>query len=828
MSRKRTLSNIDNTAAEGVSDDESDDNLVEISTPSEKNQMINMKKSRGVEEDDEQDSNEVMVLEKTNGLSEVSNDENDDRNTESMAIETVIRTPRQWQLSDGAMITCLQAYVAWRMRLQSFVKLPVIYKNDDEELWESRINELKYLGEELLAIWSTGCSNAKPLIDDDAIHVQEDGDRGVQKVDPMAIAYCLFFHRVTDINLSPAVIDEAMVPIRDDINELISHHKKYNYIHSSSGPNESLTNVNNVACAVQNAYCMLQHAASMSIAIDPSKTGITPAKTVLYTVDNMNSFQKRLADAKEFTRVIIYLVQVAVQRGYRRYRDGVYEQHVTPEGHPTSYWKRVCSMTQFIFEHTSHYSGGSKIFNTVANRTIRGVGDLEKYLIAYYDPEFPFVFIDRHVFSFRNGIYFCATRTFRPYTDGLMDWGVDSKVSTRHDIGRENLNRKRGIFGGPHVTNASANYFDVNFVDYTDRVIADKDAWFNIPTPTFDKLLDDQKIPIEAKKVVYGLIGRTFYEVGELDDWQIILWFLGRAGTGKSTICKIPSLFYQPDDVAVISNNIEEQFGLGSVYDKLVFIAPEVKKDFRLNQAEFQSMVSGEKMSIARKFKDAAGVMFKVPGIVAGNAMPGWMDNSDSLGRRIALLMCMIPVGKVDGSISAKLASEVAALLFKFNLAYHMMLEDYGSDGVWDCLPSYFKTTRNELKAKTQPMYHFLKRCEHLQWGTDLYIPLEQFKNYYNNYVKQNNLKRVPWTEELYVAPIADHQLKLEKRKDVNWMDKVYPESTVIVGVTWMNDSALQPQQTTLPHLPLMPRKHQEPQQLSHTYAAIPKNLNLT
>jgi hypothetical protein len=265
------------------------------------------------------------------------------------------------------------------------------------------------------------------------------------------------------------------------------------------------------------------------------------------------------------------------------------------------------------------------------------IKQLEEYLTAFYDPEFPFIYIDRHVFSFRNGIFFCATRTFRPYSEGVVDWGVDSRVRSRADIGRENMARKRGIFGGPHITNAAANYFDVNFVDYTPQILENKEAWLDIPTPTFDKLLTDQNIPIEARKVVYGLIGRTLYEVGELDDWQIILWLLGRANTGKSTICKIAQLFYQPDDVAVISNNIEEQFGLGSVYDKLVFVAPEVKKDFRLNQAEFQSMVSGEKMSIARKFKDAAGVMFKVPGIIAGNDMPAWMDNSDSLGRRIAL-----------------------------------------------------------------------------------------------------------------------------------------------------------------------------------------------
>jgi hypothetical protein len=60
-------------------------------------------------------------------------------------VQAIVRIPRQWQLTDGAMVTCLQAYVTWKMRLQSFVRLPVIYKADDSNLWENRINELQYL-----------------------------------------------------------------------------------------------------------------------------------------------------------------------------------------------------------------------------------------------------------------------------------------------------------------------------------------------------------------------------------------------------------------------------------------------------------------------------------------------------------------------------------------------------------------------------------------------------------------------------------------------------------------------------------------------------------
>jgi hypothetical protein len=192
--------------------------------------------------------------------------------------------------------------------------------------------------------------------------------------------------------------------------------------------------------------------------------------------------------------------------------------------------------------------------------------------------------------------------------------------------------------------------------------------------------------------------------------------------------------------------------------------------------------------------------------------------------------MCLVHVGKVDGSISSKLADEVAQLIFKVNLAYHMMLEDYGNDGIWDRLPAYFKDTRNQLKAKTHPIYHFLKSSENLVFGANLFIPLEEFKLQFNDHSRRNNLKRVPWTEELYMVPLADHQLRLERRKDVVFHEKTYSDTTVIVGVTWKNDNG-HAQQTTLPNMaglrhssPDGAHKKRAPPQIG-SYQAIPSTL---
>ena len=44
----------------------------------------------------------------------------------------------------------------------------------------------------------------------------------------------------------------------------------------------------------------------------------------------------------------------------------------------------------------------------------------------------------------------------------------------------------------------------------------------------------------------------------------------------------------------MLSNNIERGFGLSGLVDKFMFIGPEIKADLKLEQAEFQSIITGE------------------------------------------------------------------------------------------------------------------------------------------------------------------------------------------------------------------------------------------
>jgi phage/plasmid-associated DNA primase len=221
--------------------------------------------------------------------------------------------------------------------------------------------------------------------------------------------------------------------------------------------------------------------------------------------------------------------------------------------------------------------------------------------------------------------------------------------------------------------------------------------------------------------------------------------------THNSTIVlKIAKQFYEAGDVGILSNNMQQNFGLSAFYDKLLFVAPEIKSDLRIEQAEFQSIVSGEDISINIKHKTAISVMWTVPGVLAGNEVPGWIDNSGSIQRRILLFDFPRPVTNGDMKLGEKLERELPAIILKCNRAYLKAAAQWGSANIWTVLPRYFLATRDEMAQATNVLEAFLASHE-VVLGKDHYIPLDEFKMALKMYSQANNYKQMSrYTAEFF------------------------------------------------------------------------------
>ena len=245
--------------------------------------------------------------------------------------------------------------------------------------------------------------------------------------------------------------------------------------------------------------------------------------------------------------------------------------------------------------------------------------------------------------------------------------------------------------------------------EHLDRIKKEGDASRKTPGKAATKKRHTS-LPKAAQEWVYVFLGRLMHKLRKYDKWEIIPFVKGVAGTGKSSMGSIARKFFEAKDVGILSSNSETKFGLQNLYDKFMFICMELKHNISLDQAEFQSMVSGEDMSIARKNLTAVNKQWDAPGLLLGNDLPKWMDAAGSIARRMLIIHFRHKVSEKDADpdLDNKLEQELAALIIKCNRAYFEKVLESREKNIWDVLPPYFKEERDEFLKETQPLYALL------------------------------------------------------------------------------------------------------------------------
>ena len=458
-----------------------------------------------------------------------------------------------------------------------------------------------------------------------------------------------------------------------------------------------------------------------------------------------------------YQEILLFLLNAAYKQGYRRYKEQCCTQ-ILSNGFPTRAWKPVMEIKDFVYNETQKETQ----YDMWKNLTSKGslVTDVIKHLSACKDYQFPEIQKNRNVWSFSNGLL-----VGKNWSEEKNQYVIKFYEYRSQD------------YANLDSTIVSSKYFNQEFNPYDDIV-----DWYDIPTPHMQKIMDYQNFPEDVSKWLYVFCGRLCFDVNDLDGWQVIPFLKGIARSGKSTIItKVCKKFYETEDVKTLSNNIEKKFGLDSIHDGFMFISPEVKGDLALEQAEFQSLVSGEDLSIARKFKSAKSLQWKTPGILAGNEVPNWKDNSGSVLRRLATWNLGKQVMDADPHLDQKLDAEIPAILCKCVRAYLDYAAKYSSKDIWNVLPQYFKTIQNQVAMVTNTLQHFLA-SEKVVYGADKCCPQRLFVQVFNQHCQENNLGRWRFNPDFYAGPFSSREL--EVRTDTrDYNGEKYQAKEFVFGV---------------------------------------------
>jgi len=477
-----------------------------------------------------------------------------------------------------------------------------------------------------------------------------------------------------------------------------------------------------------------------------------------YSTDDKEDDKK-----SNWQELLLYLLDQLKLKRYKRYKDQCFTEIKTSDGKHTRAWKPVMDISEFVYASTQK----EWQYNMWKNLTSKGstVKDTVNYLSTTIDIQFPDIKKNRSVWSFQNGIFLGKHLEGTEYVSKFYEY--DSPEFDRLD-----------------PTIVACKYFDQEFIDQSS--IGD---WYDIPTPHMQCIMDYQRFTDDVCRWLYVFVGRLCYEVNEMDAWQIIPFLKGLAGSGKSTIItKVCKKFYDPDDVKALSNNVEKKFGLESIHDCFLFISPEIKGDMALEQAEFQSLVSGEDMSIARKNLKAKSITWKVPGILAGNEMPGWKDNSGSILRRILVWAFPRKVMDADPQLEHKLDKELPMILQKCVRGYLDYSQKYKTQDIWNVVPPYFKEISNQVAMVTSVLINFLSSPK-VRLGQALKVPVDFFVHTLQEHCTANGFSKVKFTTDFYAGPFSSMEIEVKNYSGI-FDGRAYNNHPFIFGLEIVVDTS--------------------------------------
>lgn len=497
-------------------------------------------------------------------------------------------------------------------------------------------------------------------------------------------------------------------------------------------------------CIVNGMKDMLMHARATKIC---STCGINDLATFSSNFEVFKFLNGRLDPEAEtdVVRFALHTLQLLHTHQYKRHGDWCYKQHsiakvwgTDENGKPalvdydeeqhsigeriiiqTRSWRQVCTITEFVHREACNKLVHPEMWKIQLNRP-GVVATVEKDLIHGVHHEFKELKINQHMFAFSNGIYHTEKQQFYP-------WRVPGGPSATEALKAD----------GVAETEACINYFDLEceVAAYTQSVGMEM-SYMNIPTPTLDRIMEHQMrqlLPAGKKDVaelteaeaahyhatcrevmswIYCHLGRLMFPLHKHDYWQIVLYIMGVAGTGKSTLAELFFDIFPAELIAILSSNAEKQFGLQTLYDKPLWMCMEVKENFSLNLADLQSIISGERVQVSVKNEAARMVHWKSPGMMCGNLVPPWADKSGALFRRFVLVHFNegLKDAQKDGSLKRQLREEMGRIIPKLSLAYMHRTRQLGEQrDLWSAMPPTFHKWRTVFQKGVDPVMAFVE-----------------------------------------------------------------------------------------------------------------------
>lgn len=377
-------------------------------------------------------------------------------------------------------------------------------------------------------------------------------------------------------------------------------------------------------------------------------------------------------------------------KNWRRVDDKIYEE-VRSGVNGTNAYRLRCTIEEFIYQLPDPVVDpeGFNLYTSSAKTIGWTIQMLTK---MHYDHIFPDLKRCQTQWSFKQGVYCGETDRFWPYEDQRTYEDPESPFV-------------RGV--------ASARWLKMDFpMDLMQEpYISDPSK---IEVESFGKIFKSQRFSDDQIDWTWTFIGRMYYPVRAKDNWQVMFWLKGQSGTGKSTIAKGVTNAYDFNDVGILGNMVEQTFGLETLYNKFIVVAPEIKKNFKLDLATFQAMVAGDPVMVARKNKTAKILQaWTAQLLMCSNDFPAWIDSAGAIMRRVMCLLFKysIPPDQRDCNLDTKVLNDLPRQIVKANRHYISTINRYNKgEDVWSIVAREFREATQQVRRQSNPLANFIEK----------------------------------------------------------------------------------------------------------------------
>lgn len=474
-----------------------------------------------------------------------------------------------------------------------------------------------------------------------------------------------------------------------------------------------------------------------------------------------------LTQRSKTQQMIFYCWHKASIEGYRKRNGAIYAPKYNSEGEFVHSYEYKMEIEQFVSEICYPISQNAYWFDCLTHKpgAFTSVVNTLKDIKSEWLPKLE---RNREIFAFRNGLFVITLNAFFYY----------KKIPGKNWVGQLTGNTTAIKY---HDQDFDEEGMERDMARFSQRTFLSIDMYAN-------KFFESQGFNAIERLFILGLLGRMLFRLG-YDNWGVYLYFLGLAGTGKSSLLRLLAQLLEPTDVGILGNRTQENFALESIYDKLMYMALDIDDKFNLDQATFLSMCVGEEVLVQRKHKTGISYKWDVPGASASNRLPGWKDNGGSLARRLVIIDFTKLVTTSDPNLFEKALTQKDRFLKVIVSAYHYLRDRYGGQNIKDVLPERFKKSEKKALQQLNPIVLFLDNCceidQNINYNEDdtnedhksFEMPIEVFKNGYSFYCKKNHIS-YPFEYYNYKGPLLKKGIRdIERNSQVIFVGVKFNET---------------------------------------------------